>query len=134
LTAYNDPSSVTVHRLNADGTIGEEVAPGGKLDTGIYAHQIRTTPSNEIVLLVTRGNNAAPGKPEDPGAIKTFRFKNGILANIASIAPGTGSASGRGISISIRASPGSSSRSSGRTSSMSTGSIRRLGSPASRCS
>jgi len=90
LTAYNDPSSVTVHRINPDGTIGEEVAQPGKLNTGIYAHQIRATPSNEVVLLVTRGNNAAPGKPEDPGAIKTFGFKNGILTDIASIAPGTG--------------------------------------------
>ena len=90
LTAYNDPSSITVHRINPDGTLGEEVAQPNKLDTGIYAHQIRTTPSNDTVLLVTRGNNAAGGKPEDPGAIKTFGLKNGVLTNLASIAPGNG--------------------------------------------
>lgn len=90
LTACNDPSSVTVHRINPDGTLGEEVAQPGELDTGIYAHQIRATPSNDVVLLVTRGNNAAGGKPEDPGAIKTFGFKNGVLTNMASIQPGAG--------------------------------------------
>jgi 6-phosphogluconolactonase (cycloisomerase 2 family) len=90
LIAYNDPSSVTVHRLNQDGTIGDEVKQPAKLDTGIYAHQIRAIPSNQMVILVTRGNNAEPGKPEDPGAIKTFGFKNGILTPLASIAPGNG--------------------------------------------
>ena len=90
LTAYNNPSNVTVHRLNADGTIGAPVAQNGKLDNGIYAHQILAAPSNDAVLLVTRGNDAKPDKPEDPGAIKTFGFANGALSGLASIAPGTG--------------------------------------------
>jgi len=90
LTAYNNPSNVTVHRLNADGTIGASVMQPEKLDAGIYAHQILAAPSNDTVLLVTRGNDAKPGKPEDPGAIKTFGFANGALTNLASIAPGTG--------------------------------------------
>jgi 6-phosphogluconolactonase len=90
LTAYNNPSNVTVHRLNADGTIGAPVAQAEKLDAGIYAHQILATPSNDTVLLVTRGNDAKPNKPEDPGAIKTFGFANGALNGLASIAPGTG--------------------------------------------
>jgi 6-phosphogluconolactonase (cycloisomerase 2 family) len=41
-------------------------------------------------MLVTRGNNAGAGRPEDPGAVKTFAFANGILTNLASIAPGNG--------------------------------------------
>jgi 6-phosphogluconolactonase len=90
LTAYNDPSNITVHRLNPDGTIGAAVPQHQKLDTGIYAHQVLTAPSNRTALLVTRGNDARPGKPEDPGAIKTFAFDNGALANLASIAPGNG--------------------------------------------
>jgi 6-phosphogluconolactonase (cycloisomerase 2 family) len=90
LTAYNNPSNVTVHRLNADGTIGAPVAQPEKLDAGIYAHQILATPSNDTVLLVTRGNDTKPDKPEDPGAIKTFSFDNGALSGLASIAPGTG--------------------------------------------
>jgi len=90
LTTYNNPSNVTVHRINADGTIGAEVKQDAKLDTGVYAHQILAAPSNKTVLLVTRGNDARPDKPEDPGAIKTFSFGNGALSNLASIAPGTG--------------------------------------------
>jgi 6-phosphogluconolactonase (cycloisomerase 2 family) len=90
LIAYNDPSALTVHRLKEDGTIGERVSQPGKLDTGLYAHQIRAVPANDMVILVTRGSNADRGKPEDPGAIKTFSFKNGILTGLASIAPGNG--------------------------------------------
>jgi 6-phosphogluconolactonase len=90
LTAYNNPSHATVHRLNGDGTIGAALAQPDKLDTGIYAHQILADPSNHIVMLVTRGNDARPDKPEDPGAIKTFAFENGVLRNLASIAPGNG--------------------------------------------
>jgi len=89
-TAYNSPSHITVHRLNADGSIGAEVAQPDKLDTGIYAHQVLAAPDNKTVLLVTRGNDAKPGQPEDPGAIKTYRFADGVLRNLASIAPGSG--------------------------------------------
>jgi 6-phosphogluconolactonase len=90
LTAYNHPSGVTVHRLDADGTIGAAVPQPADLDTGIYAHQILAAPGNRAVMLVTRGNNAGDGRPEDPGAIKTFRFDDGVLSNLASIAPGNG--------------------------------------------
>jgi 6-phosphogluconolactonase len=90
LIAYNNPSSLTVHRIKGDGTIGEQVNQPEKLDTGIYAHQIRNTPGNRSVILVTRGNNAAGGKPEDPGSIKVFGFKNGVLSNIAAVQPGNG--------------------------------------------
>jgi 6-phosphogluconolactonase (cycloisomerase 2 family) len=90
LIAYNDPSNVTVHPIVADGTIGAAVAQPAKLETGIFAHQILVAPGNRIVLLVTRGNNAGGGKPEDPGAIKTFGFDNGVLTNLASISPGNG--------------------------------------------
>lgn len=96
LTAYNAPSAVTVHRINADGSLGGAVAQPDDLDTGIYAHQILAAPGNRVVMLVTRGNNAEGGKPEDPGAIKTFRFKDGLLSNLASIAPGEGPNKGLG--------------------------------------
>jgi len=90
LTAYNDPSRLTVHRIVSDGVIGEPVIQDPDLDTGIYAHQILATPSNRCVVLVTRGNNSTANKPEDPGAIKTFALDNGKLRNLASIAPGMG--------------------------------------------
>jgi 6-phosphogluconolactonase len=90
LAAYNTPSHVTVHRLNADGTIGEPVAQTERPDTGIYAHQVRVAPDNRTAMLVTRGNNPSADKPEDPGAIKSFAFDKGVLKNLASIAPGNG--------------------------------------------
>jgi 6-phosphogluconolactonase len=90
LTAYNDPSGLTVHRIGSDGKIGARVAQKADLDTGIFAHQILAAPSNRCVILVTRGNNATATKPEDPGAIKSFTFEDGNLRNLASIAPGNG--------------------------------------------
>jgi len=90
LTAYNDPSGLTVHRIGSDGSIGAPVTQAPDLDTGIYAHQILTTPSNRCGTLVTRGNNSTAAKPEDPGAIKTFTFEHGKLRNLGSIAPGKG--------------------------------------------
>ncbi len=89
-TAYNNPSNVTVHQINADATLGTPVKQNDGLDTGIYAHQVLAMPDNRAVVLVTRGNNAGGGKPEDPGALKTFAFNDGVLSNLASIAPGNG--------------------------------------------
>jgi 6-phosphogluconolactonase (cycloisomerase 2 family) len=90
LTAYNDPSGLTVHRINKDGTLGERINQPASLDTGKFAHQIRVTPDNRQVILVTRGNNAPTDKQVNPGSIKTFSFKDGVLANLAAIQPGDG--------------------------------------------
>jgi 6-phosphogluconolactonase (cycloisomerase 2 family) len=90
LTAFNHPSAVTVHRINRDGTIGALVNQPERPDGGIFAHQILATPGNESAVLVTRGNNAEGGKPEDPGALKVYGFKDGVLTNRSSIAPGGG--------------------------------------------
>ena len=90
LLAYNDPSGVTVHRIQPDGTIGRQVEPAAPLDVGIYGHQVRVDPSNEMVILVTRGNGPTETKPEDPGALKIFGYKDGLLTNRLSIAPGGG--------------------------------------------
>ncbi len=90
LVAYNDPSGVTVHRINPDGTIGSQIKSPGRLDVGIYAHQVRVDPSNRMVILVTRGNGPSGTKPEDPGALKIFSYTDGVLMNRASIAPGGG--------------------------------------------
>lgn len=90
LTAYNLPSSVTVHRIDADGMLGQLVAQPEELDTGIYAHQIRVAPNNRLAVLVTRGNDPSRDKPEEPGALKVLRFENGFLKNNASVAPNSG--------------------------------------------
>jgi 6-phosphogluconolactonase (cycloisomerase 2 family) len=84
--AYNVPSGITVHPINADGTVGAEI-PQSPLDTGIYAHQVRLTPDGKTLALVTRGNDAVPGHAEDPGALKIFRFADGKLSNLQSLAP-----------------------------------------------
>ena len=90
LVAYNDPSGVTVHRIRPDGTVGPTIKQPAPLDVGIYAHQVRVDPSDKGVILVTRGNGPAGAKPEDPGALKVFGYKDGLLTNRASIAPGGG--------------------------------------------
>ena len=90
LVAYNNPSSLSVHALNADGTLGGEVKQPAPIDGGIYAHQIRVHPSNKMVVMVTRGNGPAPNRPEDPGALKIYSYKDGIVSNRQSIAPNGG--------------------------------------------
>jgi 6-phosphogluconolactonase len=90
LTAYNYPSNITVHRIKPDGSLGDPVAPRETPDVGIFAHQVLTTPGNQTAIMVTRGNNAEGAKPEDPGALKFYGFKDGVLNNLASIARGNG--------------------------------------------
>jgi len=90
LVAFNIPSSISVHQLNPDGTIGALVKQPSTLDTGIYAHQVRVNPSNKTVFLVTRGNGPTKDKPEDRGAVKVFSYADGVLKNLASIAPNGG--------------------------------------------
>jgi 6-phosphogluconolactonase len=90
LVAFNSPSSVHVYRINKDFTPGEEVKQAGPIDAGIFAHQVRVTPDNKLAILVTRGNEVTPTKPEDPGALKVFDYKDGVLTNEVSVAPNGG--------------------------------------------
>ena len=90
LTAFNDPSSVTVHRVNADGTLGQMVNQPTGLDTGIYAHQVLAVPSNRSVIVIARGNNATAAKAEYPGSIHVFGFNNGVLSPLQVVRPGNG--------------------------------------------
>ena len=90
LVAFSNPSGIGVYRINSDATPGEEVAQPGPIDPGIFAHQVRATPDNRQVILVTRGHDAAGGKAEEPGALKVFDFRDGVLSNEVSVAPGGG--------------------------------------------
>jgi 6-phosphogluconolactonase len=90
LAAFSNPSAIRVYRINKDATPGEEVAQPGPIDPGIFAHQVRATLDNRLVILVTRGHDAADNKPEEPGALKVFDFKGGVLSNEVSIAPDGG--------------------------------------------
>jgi 6-phosphogluconolactonase (cycloisomerase 2 family) len=87
LVAYNDPSGLTVHRIQPDGTVGSYVMQSAPPDVGVYGHQVRVDPSNKVVILVTRGNGPMGSKPEDPGALKIFGYDDGALTNRVSIAP-----------------------------------------------
>jgi 6-phosphogluconolactonase (cycloisomerase 2 family) len=90
LVAFNNPSAVHVYRINKDFTPGDEVPQPGPIEAGIFAHQVRVTPDNRLAILVTRGNEGTPTKAEDPGALKVFNYKDGILSNEVSIAPNGG--------------------------------------------
>jgi 6-phosphogluconolactonase (cycloisomerase 2 family) len=91
LSAFNDPSSVAVHRLNADGSIGAEVSQAATLSTGVYAHQIRVMPSGRAVIVPARGNQAVPGRrSEDVGGLMVFDYDDGQLADKQTVAPNGG--------------------------------------------
>lgn len=88
LVCYNKKSDLSVHRINDDGTVGEEVRQAAKLDTGIFAHQIVPTPGNRSVIMPTRGNRAEAGQPEDPGALNVYSFDEGQLGPLGKIEVG----------------------------------------------
>jgi 6-phosphogluconolactonase len=90
LVAFSNPSGLRVYRVNPDGTPGAEVAQLEAIDPGIYGHQVRVSLDNRLVILVTRGHDAAGGKPEEPGALKVFHYDNGSLNNEVLVAPGGG--------------------------------------------
>ena len=93
LIAHNNPpAGLTVFALAPDGSIGNQVPEPGVLDGGIYAHQLTVDPTSRMAILVTRGNvpAEAPSKVEEPGALKVFSYKDGVLSNEQSIAPNKG--------------------------------------------
>ena len=88
LTCYNNPSNATVHRIDAGGTVGGPVAQAARIDMGIFAHQILAMPGNRAVIMVTRGNRPEGSRPEDPGALKIYRFADGQLSPLANLPVG----------------------------------------------
>jgi 6-phosphogluconolactonase len=90
LVAFSNPSGLRVYRVNPDATPGEEVVQREAIDPGIYGHQVRVSPDNRLAILVTRGHDAAGAKPEEPGALKVFRYRDGLLSGEVSVAPGGG--------------------------------------------
>jgi 6-phosphogluconolactonase len=90
LVAFSNPSGLRVYRINGDATPGAEVDQLEPIDPGIYAHQVRVRLDNRAVILVTRGHDAASGKPEEPGALKVFAYRDGRLTSEVSIAPNAG--------------------------------------------
>ncbi|UFH50458.1 lactonase family protein [Pseudomonas sp. KNUC1026] len=85
LVAFSKPSALRVYAINEDGTLKGEVAQHAPIDAGIYAHQARVAPSNELAILVTRGNEGTPDHAEEPGALKVFRYADGQLSSEYSV-------------------------------------------------
>jgi len=86
LTCYTAPSHVTVHEINADGTLGAPIEQNEDLDLGYFCHQILPMPSNRSVIMTFRGHNPGPGKPDgDPGSLKVLDFAEGRLTSRQSV-------------------------------------------------
>ncbi len=95
LVAFNDPSELHVYRIKDDGTIGERVPQRSGIDTGVFPHQIRVTADDQLAILVTRGNpfrgeNSHGARQTEPGALKVFEYKGGVLGDEISVAPDDG--------------------------------------------
>jgi 6-phosphogluconolactonase (cycloisomerase 2 family) len=90
LVAFSNPSGIRVYRVNPDAAPGAEVAQPAPIDPGIYGHQVRVSPDNRLAILLTRGHDPAGSKPEEPGALKVFDYRNGLLTNEVSVAPNGG--------------------------------------------
>ncbi|MBY0496661.1 MAG: lactonase family protein [Cyanobacteria bacterium] len=89
LIAYNNPSGVSVHRID-EGRIGPEVDQPTTPDAGVFAHEVRVAPSNRTAIVVARGNDSVAGRSEDPGALKVFRYEDGGLTFESTVAPNGG--------------------------------------------
>jgi 6-phosphogluconolactonase len=91
LNAHNLPKSgLTIHRIDADGTVGAEIRQPAGLDFGPYPHQVMVAPSGRTVVVADRGNKAERDKPEDPGALRAFTLVDGVLSNPQVVAPNGG--------------------------------------------
>ena len=90
LVAFNNPSALRIYRINSDATLGGEVKQSGTLDFGTYGHQVRVAPNGRLAILVARGNNPTSSTPEDPGSLKIFNYRDGVLTKEVSIAPNGG--------------------------------------------
>ena len=90
LVAFSNPSGLCVYRINRDGTPGAEVGQPEAVYPGIYAHQVRVRLDNRKVILISRGHDAASGKPEEPGGLQIFDFLNGHLTAQVTVAPNGG--------------------------------------------
>ena len=90
LVAYNNPPSLRVYPIRADGTPGAEAAQPHAIDPGIFPHQVLPTPDGKQVVLVSRGFDAEHGKAEQPGSLHLFDFAGSVLSHQATTAPNGG--------------------------------------------
>lgn len=81
LIAYNNPSDVTVHRLDTNGAIDDEVLQE-PLYYGMTVHQVRVTPHGNIVVVPASAHHVN-GVPA--GRVDLFDFEDGRLSPRAPI-------------------------------------------------
>lgn len=79
LIAYNDPSGVTVHRIEADGSVGPEVEQP-PLEFGVTVHQVRVTPHGTIVVVPSCAHHEVGAVP---GLVDIFSYEGGRLSPLA---------------------------------------------------
>jgi 6-phosphogluconolactonase len=83
LVAFSNPSGIRVYRVNA--------RRGGRaVGADRPRRQVRVSLDNRLVILVARGHDPAGSKPEEPGALKVFDYRDGLLTNEVSVAPNGG--------------------------------------------
>jgi 6-phosphogluconolactonase (cycloisomerase 2 family) len=90
LATCANPSGIAVHRIRDDGMIGAAVPQSARIELEKTAHQLRFTPSGRTALVPCRGNPPHDGKPEDPGSLRIFDYRDGQLAPRIAIAPDGG--------------------------------------------
>ena len=86
-TAYNNPSSLSVHKIEANGNIGDTRIQLSKDQAGIFGHQVRITPDEKTAILVCRGYDATDTTSEQPGCLKIFDLTDGELWATKTISP-----------------------------------------------
>ena len=86
-TAYNNPSSMSVHKIEANGNIGNTRIQLSKDQAGIFGHQVRLTPDGKTVILVCRGYDATDTTSEQPGCLKIFDLTDGEICHTKTISP-----------------------------------------------
>ena len=85
--AYNNPSSMSVHKIEANGDIGDTRIQLSKDQAGIFGHQVRITPNGKTVILVCRGYDASDTTSEQPGCLKIFDLTDGEICHTKTISP-----------------------------------------------
>jgi 6-phosphogluconolactonase (cycloisomerase 2 family) len=75
LLAYNDPSDVTVHRLDAEGRIGAQVRQP-PMDFGDTVHQVRVTPAGTHLIVPACAHHPTG---DIPGSVGVYSYEVGRL-------------------------------------------------------
>jgi 6-phosphogluconolactonase (cycloisomerase 2 family) len=90
--AYPIAKTLSIHRIAADGSLGDAVVQTARLEAGNYLHQVRFLPDDRTVLVMARGTTPTATAPEQLGSIRLFPFRDGQLSQGQILAPNGGKA------------------------------------------